>query len=557
MRKYLKARHEKYYKNSKFHLVADISFVSIIILLFVAYLLISFWRPRMNITLEAKALSDQVKSGNIESFELSYHANKAITDNSLAVKLPDNFVLTSAEPAGIFDETANTFYLNDLEKGSNGKIKLTGLVLGEVGTKSDFGFTFNCAECFGGVIQSLPYEIKGSVLDVSADIPNDVYRGVEFSGAVKVKNNGPKELTNLKVKINDSWQVKGGNELALDKIASGEEKTITFLASIKSDKGTEAFSFDYYINASNQSLKQGSVSHDLNIKTPNFKVFIEADKKTISINDDVIYTVNYQNQEEVQLTNVKFNLASGNSNFKISNWSLVEPNDQVKNQGGSLMLNGALDPEKGGKFSVKVRYAKARAATDQEVYLDVNNSYDLNGQSLNYNSASSKTKLISQLKVKSGAYYYSSQGDQLGVGPLPPQVGMATNYWIFWELENSGNELENLTVSADVPDSAVWMDNKSLLAGTLRHAEVGGRVIWEVPTVSAQTEKGQYKAGFSLGVIPSTEDIGKTLSLLKNVKYSAFDKFTGQEVSGTLKNLSTSLDADILSSGKGEVIAAD
>ncbi|MEI7620688.1 MAG: hypothetical protein WCJ57_03930 [Candidatus Falkowbacteria bacterium] len=557
MRKYLKARHEKHYKNSKFHLVADITFVFVIILLFVAFILISSWRPKMNIVMESQALSEQVKSGNLESFELSYHASKATTNNSLAMKLPDGFILDSVEPTENFDKSANTFYLNDLEKGSNGKIKITGLVLGEVGSKSDFAFTFNCSQCSTGILQSLPYEIKSSVLDVNVDLPETVYRGVEFTGNVKVKNNGPKELINIKAKINDSWQIKGGNELSLDKIGSGEEKIINFFAITNSDKNGEALSLDYYLNVNNKLLKQGSYSQDLNIKTPNFKVFIDADKKSASINDEVVYVVKYQNQEDVPLSDIKFNLISGNSNYKISNWSLVGSDSKVKNQNGSLVLDGSLEPDKGGQFSIKVKYARVKAAANQEVYLDLNNNYTLNGQSLKYNLSSPKTKLASQLKVKSGAYYYSSQGDQLGVGPLPPQVGMATNYWIFWELENSGNDLENLAVSADVPDSAVWMDNKSLLAGTLRHAEIGGRVIWEVPTVNSQTERGQYRAGFSLGVIPEDKDLGKTLLLLQNVRYTAFDKFTGQEISGSLKDLSTSLESDILSSGKGTVIAAD
>ena len=557
MRKYLKARHEKYYKNSKFHLVADIAFVVIIIALFIAFILISGWKPKSNITLSAKALGEPVKSGNLESFELSYHAGKATTNNSLAVKLPDNFILNSVEPSESFDGSANTFYLNDLEKGSNGKIKITGLVLGELGAKSDFGFTFNCAECFGGVLQSLPYEIKSSVLTVSANLPENVYRGVEFNGAIKVKNNGPRELSDVKIKINDSWQVKGGNELSLDKIGSGEEQTINFSALTGSDQNSLPFSPDYYLNINNELLRQGSFSQDLNIKSPSFKVFIDADKKVTDINEDVVYTISYQNQADVDLINVKFDLVSGNSNFKISNWSLVSSEPKMEEQNNSLVLSGTLSPDQSGKFSVKVRYMAVKAVANQEVYFNLNSNYSLSGQSLRYSLASPKTKAISQFKLKSGAYYYSSQGDQLGVGPIPPQVGLATNYWIFWEVASGGNDLENLAVSADVSDDAVWLDNKSLLAGTLRHAEVGGRVVWEVLELVAQATPGQYKVGFSLGVIPEAKDLGKTLLLLQNIKYTAFDKFTGQEISGSLKNLSTSLEADILSSGKGTVIAAD
>ena len=558
MFKYLKLRHEKHYKNSKFHLIADITFILIIISLFAAFVSISHWKPKMNIVFQSKALSEQIKSGNLESFELSYWANEASTENSLAVKLPDNFILDSVEPSENFDRSINTFYLNGLRKGSNGKIKITGLVLGEIGDKSDFEFTFDCAEYSNSIIQSLPYEIKGSVLDVSVDLPENIYRGVEFNGTVKIKNNGQRELSGVKVKINDSWQVKDDNEFILDKIGSGEEKIVNFSAVTRSDKNNEILSFDYYLNVANKFLKQGVLSQNLNIKNSNFKVFIEADKKIINANDEVIYTVSYQNQEDAPLSSIKFNLFSGNANFKIDNWLLVSTNSPVKNQNGSLILSGILNPENGGQFIIKVKYSQTKAATNQEVYLGLNNNYNLNGQPLRYNLLSPKTKLISRLKLKSGAYYYSIEGDQLGVGPLPPQVGMVTNYWVIWKIENSGNDLENLVVSADVPESAVWVDNKSLLAGTLNYDNAGGRVIWGVPTVAAQTTDVEpYKAGFSLGVIPEEKDLGKTLLLLRNIKYTAFDKFTNQEISGSLKDLSTSLEFDILSSGKSEVAGAN
>jgi len=557
MFKYLKARHEKHYKNNKFHLIADIAFILVIIFLFIAFILISYWQPKINVVLQSRALNEQIKSGNLESFELSYWANETCTGNSLAVKLPDNFILDSIEPSENFDRSVNTFYLNGLRKGSNGKIKITGLVFGEIGDKSDFEFTFDCAECFSSIIQSLPYEIKGSVLDASADLPENVYRGVEFTGAIKVKNNGSRELQGIKIKIDGSWQVKDGNEFTLDKIGSGEEKIIDFSAVTKSDKNNESLSFDYYLNVANKFLKQGVFSQNLNIKNSNFKVFIETDKKIINTDDEVVYTVSYQNQEDIPLPDIKFNLFSGNANFKIDNWILANFDSPVKNQNGFLVLNKILDPGSGGQFIVKVKYAQVKAATNQEVYLGLSNNYNLNGQSLRYNLLSPKTRLISRLKLKSGAYYYSTEGDQLGVGPLPPQVGMATNYWVIWKIENSGNDLENLVVSADVPKSAIWVNNKSLLAGILHYDEIGGRVVWEVPAVVAQTEEGQYKAGFSLGVIPEEKDLGKTLLLLQNIKYTVFDKFAGQKISGSLKNLFTSLESDILSSGKGEVVGAD
>ena len=69
------------------------------------------------------------------------------------------------------------------------------------------------------------------------------------------------------------------------------------------------------------------------------------------------------------------------------------------------------------------------------------------------------------LNVRSAGYYYSPQGDQLGIGPLPPMVDIQTNYWIFWQIGNFNSDLENFTLTAQLPENIVWTGKKSLLAG--------------------------------------------------------------------------------------------
>ena len=220
----------------------------------------------------------------------------------------------------------------------------------------------------------------------------------------------------------------------------------------------------------------------------------------------------------------------------------------------ALVLKNPLAENSSGSANLKVVSDRQKIKPNTEFKIDILVEYKLNGQVLKYHVLSEPVKIISTLNVKAGAYYYSAEGDQIGVGPLPPEVDMATKYWIFFEVNNNGNDLENLTVSADLSEAAVWTDRKNLLAGELSHGEIGGRVIWKLDEVNKDPNWSKYKAGFEVGIIPETRDIGQVLPLLKNIAWTAFDKFANQNISGELKSLDTNLSADPLANNKGKVV---
>jgi len=156
------------------------------------------------------------------------------------------------------------------------------------------------------------------------------------------------------------------------------------------------------------------------------------------------------------------------------------------------------------------------------------------------------------LTVKAMGKYYSSQGDQLGVGPLPPVVDIPTNVWIFFEIENFNGDLEKFNLTAQLPENVVWTNKKSVLAGKLNFGQIGKRVVWEVDLVDQKDKV--YKTGFEISLIPTQSDIGKVLDLVTDIKFRAIEQSCQSEISGSLDNITTDLIFDPLASGKGTVI---
>lgn len=159
-------------------------------------------------------------------------------------------------------------------------------------------------------------------------------------------------------------------------------------------------------------------------------------------------------------------------------------------------------------------------------------------------------QVASDLKVRARVYYHSPQGDQLGAGPLPPQVGLPTNYWIDLNLSDFSLDLENFALSLQLPAKVDYTGKKSLLSGNLKYNEANKRLVWTIPNFSANTNA---QAGFEIQLVPGEENLDQVVDLITNIRYSAFDKVSNSEISGRLTNLDSNLKFDSLNQGQGRV----
>ncbi len=562
----LKKRHERHYKESIFHLVADIVLVVIILALVVALLLIKFWKPQPDVTLVSAHQNQIVTSGQTETFELAYsHEGEGVIQNcSLNVKLPNNFILESVAPSNLFDKNTHTFKIGDLTAGANGKVKITGIVYGNVGGKQTVFYTFNYYKDNReySVLNSLHYNIEDSALDLNIDVPNKVYQGVDFDGRLSLKNNSSKDMENVEVVFDkDDWNIQRAkcsldnnvkdNVITINKILAQKTADIYISANTSKGEGNYDFDIETYIKPENERLKQETRIQKMEVKVPNFQVSATTDFSAIKAYGTANFDIVYKNGEAEELKDIKLKILPMSSDYSIEKLVLADNSINTSLNGDTITIN-SVKPGEEKSFSLAVSFSRNKATLNQVYGIIVESSYKFEGQNIKLRTNSQIVKVISDLKVNSRGFYYSSQGDQLGVGPIPPTVGIPTTYWVFWELNNFGNNLSGFTMSAELPSNIVWTNNTSLLAGKLRHAEIGGRVIWEIDSI--RNSGGNYKAGFEVELTPGDSDVNKVMTLLSNTSFKVYDNFAEQEITGTLKNIDTNLSDDNLTSGNGKVV---
>ncbi len=557
-------------KGSRLHLIVDGILAIIIIVLLASFFLIKNWQPKFDVILEIRAIDEIITSGEVESFEIDYKNNndEKMDDVIVTLKLPENFVLTDASPKGIFNTNTNSFKVGDLSPNEMGTAKISGMVLGEIGERQVIALSMDYSYKGRKMknLNSLVYEVEESILDLDLDFPNEVYKGTNFSGKLILKNNGDKDIeeeieisfSNSDLVIKNIDYTEGslyGNTIIIKGISAKKILEISFEAETETNERLLPVVAELYLNTERGKMKQIEKSKNLAVVESKFKASLNTDKRVLKERDIAVFKLNYENGEDKNLHSLKFEIKPDSSAFAVDKVSLIGESKKYEISGNTIRLLEVLEKGKGGSLEFEASFKKKRIGTELSTSLSAQINYKIGDKKVNYSIISSKIKFFSDLQISSKGRYYSEQGDQLGVGPLPPAISVPTSYWIFWEVDNLGNNLKDLSISADLGENVAWSGEKSLLAGKIRYGAIGSRVIWNVDEISK--EGGKYRAGFEVKLIPTKTQKNKIVDLVKDIKYSAYDAFAEREITGELKNITTDLKDDPIAKGKGKVIEMD
>ncbi|MCX6797724.1 MAG: hypothetical protein NTX66_00695, partial [Candidatus Falkowbacteria bacterium] len=253
----------------------------------------------------------------------------------------------------------------------------------------------------------------------------------------------------------------------------------------------------------------------------------------LKLNDDFKLKLDYKNNN-YHLDSIKISFISLDPDYSFSpdSYTLKNLNSEISDSLDiSLNLRGNAIKNHEVNWQAQIEYRGG-----QETYKDF--------------KLLPRLKILSDLKASAKIYYNSPQGDQLGAGPIPPQIGLPTNYWVSLAVLGLTTDLGNFIMSAQLPKNVNLTDKKSLLAGNLKYTPGNRQVIWSIPQFDSEATAS---AGFEIQFIPGSDQAGKIADLLKNIRYSATDKLTDTELSGALNNLNTNLEFDRINSGQGRV----
>jgi hypothetical protein len=268
-------------------------------------------------------------------------------------------------------------------------------------------------------------------------------------------------------------------------------------------------------------------------------------------NSGIILNLDYFNHGEEIIDEFKVSFESLSSAFNISNIQAEKLDENSQLIARNLLIKDVASLE-GGNISLKIHFSKPSDPLIRQAAWRALVKFDYLAEKFEQEHELTNICFLSDTKVIAEAYYNSARGDQLGIGPIPPIVGISSSYWVFFEVNNLGNDLEDFLISARLPDYTRLTGKRTLLAGNYSYNEENRRLIWQVNQINKSG--GDYKAGFEIEVLPENHHVGNILNIAENIAYRFTDSLCRQETRANLGNLDTNLKDDFINQGQGTVI---
>lgn len=290
-------------------------------------------------------------------------------------------------------------------------------------------------------------------------------------------------------------------------------------------------------NIINQALPERP---EINLNNPPLEISLDASKVAVP-GEAVKVKIKAHNQAETVIQNLVISFSAGTPGFsvkKIVSNEKDQPNKQLKIE--------ALEASSSQEIEADVYLAGSGVRT---IRWQADISYSVFGQTIKKTIALDDLKLEAAIKTSASLYYNSPQGDQLGLGPLPPIVGLPTDYWAFIRLESDGN-LEEASCRAKLAANVELGDGRSLLAGEFNYNQDSRQIVWKIGTIAADEH---YRLGFALRFIPDAEQAGKAPVLISDIACFGRDPLTGSQLKASASALDASLKDDPINQGLGTV----
>lgn len=517
----------------------------------------------------------EIKFKNAESFPLA--------SSEIGLYLPKNFILKSSEP--LLDDK-NTLKIGTLNVGEEKTIKFTGKFYAPLHDKevlqasltykpSNFNSNFE-------KVGNLEVEIGDSAFDGSLDGPDKLVVGDAATYKLTYKNKSAEALSGVAIDAvlppefsvaTSTPSIGKNNRWEIGKLDKGEEGEADVSGLFSSDaKGPKDI-----------ILKLGIIDKD-----GAFLSLIEKKVTTEVVGGDLVmtiagngssdasyarwgeainYSIIYKNEGKDPLSNVKLTMSiigiPKEQGQSIINWSSLKDSNGGKIDGENIVWTkneipglGKIKPgdEKTIDFSIGAIPKPARLSyQDYKIDGTLTAEIERAGNLVvrrKLQSGTVSTFINSDASFTSQARYYDANNNIVGAGLLPPKVGQKTTVRVYWKINNSMHDLENVAVAGNLPDSVVFA-SPNADAGALSLDPSLKKVVWTLNLLP--TSVSAISAQFDLTVLPAAKDAGKVMNLLQGIVFTARDKSTGGIITIPASDETTALSDDPFVTNGGKV----
>ncbi len=397
-------------------------------------------------------------------------------------------------------------------------------------------------------------KIAGSSIGAEFTLPETAISGQEFSGSIAYYNHGNAATENVVIIPNwpqnfsltaadpsikaDAWSV--------GTLAPGSSGKINFRGIFASGDATADFGLETGIKVGAETLSEIQTSKTLNLIDPQISVTLNGDRRA-NLGDKVSFTATYKNSGDRPITSAAAS-ATAEPGLTITSVDNLSATEIKPGESGSFKINGKIDNKLASDDKHPVNpQLLVRAALAGKIDGE---------QNISISSSAWTVKIASQLGLTVGARYWSDSGDQLGRGPLPPEVGKTTRYWIFWNVSNTTGAVSNVTITGKLPDNVTYTGKAANPFGDAPLYDPATRTMtWNVNDVPAWpgVKTDAIGAACEVAFTPTADQRNTYAPLMTNQEITGTDAVTGLELRATAPDMNTHLTTDPQAAQTGKI----
>ncbi len=518
---------------------------------------------------------ERIQSGDYATYTFSY-ANQSditLTNAAMAIQLPEGFELDTNASAA--PSEGNTFSLADVIPGAEGALTLAGWFYDVPNVENTIvatlSYTQDGSERTEVKARQALTTLRGSVLDTALEVNNTMVGSGTTPITITLTNTGERPLNNVQLPLQRTGELavlnptvsKGTAEAAWNVGNIDPDETVTLSATLQSriPKNKQAITLllTPTIEVNNTTISQQTLSTNFDVAHPAISIESQWQNDIAGVppGTAVPLDITVANTGDTLLTDLRIDVPLPEG--IISRGAVLRENTGTIHNGNLRITsshNAALStlaPQDAVTLTVALPILVSPRGTDVQLSVrpQVTASVPAVPQATFTDAAdpSPAVKIGSRISLSASARYYSNEGDQLGRGPLPPQVGKETKYWAVIALSNASSQVQDVQLSARLPDGVVWTGKTSVSHGAgVQYTDATRSMNWRLNTLAPYQTIGIYA---ELSVTPTAAQRGTTPLLLENIQASATDSFIGIPLSRSQATVDASLTEDTIGQAKG------
>ncbi|MDD4477249.1 MAG: hypothetical protein PHY40_03805 [Patescibacteria group bacterium] len=568
IRKHYEQKYKGVYRHAKKLFIFDLFLLTGTILMLAAASFFFFWKPDNTdfIDLSISLGDKKIKSGDKICAEIKYaNRNKiSLESTTLSVQLPAGFIVDrDLTPESVYSQNS-TVNLKELEPGSAGKIEICGQLWTIVGQENKITALLTYkpedAETREQKFANFLFISQDSILDGKLSAPSSALTGVVSPFSFEITNTGAETIKDITVVLDWTGKIESENALENFYLAPSETKKISGQITMPAKPGNYVLTIYPRVTINNLTFVQKTNIINMIILPNQIKseARIKTQNKNYAESGDILpVEISWVNENGLKIKNLQARVFA--SPAGIVDWTASAKNNGLKTDGSSLIIDSqartAFSGSTEDKFTIDLKLLpEFDTGQKEKIYLEIKPIMEgvfgeEENQKFTGDGVSDKIALATELVMSASTRYYTSEGDQLGRGPLPPRVNETTKYWIFVKITNSSNAVKQVKFNTVLPTGVEFTGKQSITIGPqIKYNPTVRSMSWEYSELPANSQTGLY---FEVSITPNSEQIGKTIQLTENLQFSAEDGFTGKKFILKQNGLFNSLSSDDRGSSYG------